>query len=355
MNPLYLDLHVLQTVPPSCVNRDDTGSPKTALYGGVCRARVSSQSWKHAMRLMFRELFAAEQIGVRTRRPVDLIVQELAALEYPEDKEKAAAAALEQAGIKMKKGTQTTEVLIFLSRAQAKALAQLWAQGDKTKENYRTALRQAPSIDMALFGRMVASDTSLSYDAAAQVAHSISTHEVRNEYDYFTAVDDLAGPENSGAAHVNTAEFNSATLYRYATVNVRELAGYLGADTPDVVLGFVKAFLLSMPAGKQNTFANRTVPDFAYLALRRDQPVNLAGAFERPVFTRQEGYVSKSVAALADYAQKTYSAFVGPPQRSFCLGTCTDYPLAQQVSMEQLLGELHREVAAYWNAKEGEK
>ena len=39
---LYVDFHVLQTVPPSCINRDDTGSPKTAIYGGVTRARVSS-------------------------------------------------------------------------------------------------------------------------------------------------------------------------------------------------------------------------------------------------------------------------------------------------------------------------
>lgn len=54
-NRYYIDLHVLQTVPPSCVNRDDTGSPKTAVYGGVTRARVSSQAWKHAMREMFKE------------------------------------------------------------------------------------------------------------------------------------------------------------------------------------------------------------------------------------------------------------------------------------------------------------
>ena len=55
---LYVDFHVLQTVPPSCVNRDDTGSPKTAVYGGATRARVSSQAWKHAIRKMFAEEMA---------------------------------------------------------------------------------------------------------------------------------------------------------------------------------------------------------------------------------------------------------------------------------------------------------
>ena len=45
-NNLYVDIHVLQTVPSSNINRDDTGAPKTAVYGGTTRSRVSSQSWK---------------------------------------------------------------------------------------------------------------------------------------------------------------------------------------------------------------------------------------------------------------------------------------------------------------------
>lgn len=49
-NNLYVDIHVLQTVPSSNINRDDTGAPKTAVYGGTTRSRVSSQSWKKAIR-----------------------------------------------------------------------------------------------------------------------------------------------------------------------------------------------------------------------------------------------------------------------------------------------------------------
>ena len=77
----YVDFHVLQTVPPSCVNRDDTGSPKTAQYGGVTRARVSSQAWKHAMRLMFKEIFEPEVLGSRTKRAVDLVAKKLEEIE----------------------------------------------------------------------------------------------------------------------------------------------------------------------------------------------------------------------------------------------------------------------------------
>ena len=86
MNSLYVDIHVLQTIPPSCVNRDDTGSPKTAVYGGVTRARVSSQSWKHAMRMMFKNIFTDEQVGVRTKKIVDLIIEKLDKLGYEGNK-----------------------------------------------------------------------------------------------------------------------------------------------------------------------------------------------------------------------------------------------------------------------------
>lgn len=352
MNSLYVDIHVLQTVPPSCVNRDDTGSPKTAVYGGVTRARVSSQSWKHAMRMMFKNIFTDEQVGVRTKKIVDLIIEKLDKLGYEGNKEKEALKALENAGIKVKKDNQV-DALFFMSPKQAEALVKLVVENVSDKAEYKAALKEFPSIDIALFGRMVASDPSINYDASAQVAHSISTHEVNNEYDYFTAVDDLSAEDNAGAGHLGTVEFNSSTLYRYATVNVRELFKSLGTDTPKAVEGFAKAFLLSMPTGKQNTFANRTVPDFAYITVREDQPVNLAGAFEAPVRADQNGYVLKSIKALTDYADKTYKTFVDAPKNAYYIGTC-ESSIASQVSMKQLMDELFAQVSDYCN-KENEK
>jgi CRISPR system Cascade subunit CasC len=345
MNNLYLDVHVLQTVPPSCINRDDTGSPKTAVYGGVPRARVSSQAWKHAMRGMFTDLFTQDQIGVRTKHVTDLVVEELKKLGYEGNPEKAAAEALKNAGVKLGKDNKS-EALFFISRIQAKKLAELVVEGEKDAKVYKAALADFPSIDIALFGRMVASDPSLNFDAAAQIAHSISTHEVRNEYDYFTAVDDMSAEDNAGAGHLGTVEFHSATLYRYATVNVRELEKHLKSDTSQALKGFVKAFLLSMPTGKQNTFANRTVPDFAYITFRTDQPVNLAGAFERPIYTRQEGYIEKSVQALKEFALKTYDAFVTSPEKAYCIGRKED-ELGREVSLNVLIEALEKDINAH--------
>ncbi|HCT68703.1 MAG TPA: type I-E CRISPR-associated protein Cas7/Cse4/CasC, partial [Faecalibacterium sp.] len=224
---LYVDFHVLQTVPPSCINRDDTGSPKTAMYGGVLRARVSSQAWKHAMRKDFAENTPLD-VGKRTKKAAELVKEQILALD-PEQKkaDKMAKDALKHVNITSndKKGT---DALVFISSAQAKALAELAVEGCTNDEKYEEAMIKNPSADMVLFGRMVAQKASLKYDAAAQVAHSISTHAVKNEYDYFTAVDDCQ-TDSTGAGHLGTVEYNSSTLYRYATVNVMELAGQLGA------------------------------------------------------------------------------------------------------------------------------
>ena len=191
MRTLYLDVHVLQAVPPSCINRDDTGSPKTAIYGGVTRARVSSQAWKRAMRCMFKDIFSQEQIGLRTKKAVELVAKELENLGYEGNTGKAATEALEKAGIKINKKAET-DALFFMSRPQARALAKLCVDGETDKAAYLNALKEKPSVDIALFGRMVASDPSLNFDAAAQVAHSISTHEVKTEFDYFTATETTA-------------------------------------------------------------------------------------------------------------------------------------------------------------------
>lgn len=340
---LYVDLHVLQTVPPSCVNRDDTGSPKTAVYGGAIRARVSSQAWKHAMRVMFSdEMSGAIETGHRTKKGADLVAEQIAALAPDSDALKLAQKVIADAGIKS--DDKGTKALFFLSQAQALALAKLAVEGCKDKKQYKDALKAAPSADMALFGRMVADDPSLNYDAAAQVAHSISTHAVQNEFDYFTAVDDCAPEDNAGAGHLGTVEYNSSTLYRYATVNVLELTRTLGAEqAAETVRAFAEAFIRSMPTGKQNSFANRTLPDAVYVALRQDQPVNLCGAFEKPVRRSAEGYVEPSKAALQQYAKRCYAEFTEAPEQSFTVGIGLE-ELAQPMPLKAMLAALEQSV-----------
>lgn len=349
---LYVDFHVIQTVPPSCVNRDDTGSPKTAMYGGAMRARISSQAWKRAMRIQFQELFSSEYIGYRTKRIPDLISGRICEARPNIEREKAekmADVVLELAGVKA--GSDKKAALFFISSGQVEEIARLAMEYEDDKSSKKEkekafkarleeSLKKNPSVDILLFGRMAASNPTLNYDAAAQVAHSISTHAISNEYDYFTAVDDCSPEDNAGAGHLGTVEFNSSTLYRYATVNVGELSENLKPDEIKMaVRGFAEAFIRSMPAGKQNTFANRTLPDMVYVTFRKDQPINLVGAFEKPVASGSEGYVKESEQALVRHAEAVYADYAAAPESAWVVGADLG-EFAEKVNVTELLSRM---------------
>ncbi len=322
MSRTIIEVHALQTVPPSNVNRDDTGSPKTAVFGGVRRARVSSQAWKRATRVAFDTLLDRGELGVRTKRVVDLVAARVTELR-PDLAETAATLAegvVTSTGLKLaatkraKSGGESSEhqetgYLVFVSRRQIDLLADKaieLAGADDVAAAIKAfkgkgLLDTAHSVDVSLFGRMVADVTDLNVDAAAQVAHAISVHAVDNEYDYFTAVDDVkrdAADEDAGAGMIGTVEFNSSTLYRYATVDVDRLQDNLGdaEAARRAVRAFVQAFVESMPTGKQNTFANRTLPEAVVVTVRDTQSVNLVGAFEDAVVA-EEGLTRLHVAA----------------------------------------------------------
>lgn len=318
-NRVFIDIHVIQSLPPSCVNRDDTGSPKTAVYGGVRRARVSSQSWKHAMREMFKECFSESELSERTKKIVEKVAKQICLLGNIGEKDAMTKAEkiINQAGVSTK--DSEAKALFFMSNKQAENLARMALMNPvPAKKEVQAALNTGKGVDIALFGRMVADDPALNADASAQVAHAISTHKVENEYDYYTAVDDCAPDDQAGAGMIGTIEFNSSTLYRYATVAAHDLKNNLG-DVDAVsraVKEYIRAFICSMPTGKLNTFANSTPPYAVMVAIRRDKPVNLVGAFETPVRVGEGGYQVKSAKALADYAKTVYSNFFDKPEKA---------------------------------------
>lgn len=332
----YVDVHIIQTVPPANLNRDDTGSPKSARFGGVRRARVSSQAWKRAARLGFSQYLDPAQLAVRTRRLVELLTERFVSVGLSdEDSTRLARAVLASLGLKTQSDeSATSQYLLFLGRAQIDAIVdsvlgvrdEIEPALDQGKEKDLSksleqlnllALMGGPQpADVALFGRMVADVPAINIDAAAQVAHAISTHPVELEFDYFTAVDDLNPAEETGAGMIGTVEFNSATLYRYATVNPYLLAENLGQ--PDAVAPTLRAFLhawvKSIPSGHQTTFAHRTLPEFVLLTVRDDQPVNLVGAFEDPVRGRgQRGIAAASVEKLCEALDGVVAAYGHAP------------------------------------------
>ena len=319
---MYIDINVLQTVPASNINRDETGSPKTVIYGGVTRARVSSQAWKRAVRQAFsQEGKDSDWLeGLRTEFGPILLSKEIAKQNDGIDTETAqqlADSLFDLAGVSVN-SDHKTKALYMLSQGQLERMVEFAidhqdeledkkASGTKKfKDAVKNAFKGANSADLALFGRMVANDQALTVDGAAQVAHAISTHEIVPEFDYYSAIDDAKDSDSdAGAAMLGTIEYNSSTLYRYANVNLNELIHNLG--DPEIAYKalryFIKDFTMSMPTGKQHSFANKTVPQYIMVTLRPDTPVNLVSAFEDPVVATH-GYVAPSIKKLEDEYNK---------------------------------------------------
>lgn len=364
---IYVDIHVIQSLPPSCVNRDDSGSPKSAVYGGVRRLRVSSQSWKRASRLYFNDLLDASDIGVRTKRVAELLAARITedAPEFAETAPSLAEGVFKAAKIKLsaprnkKDGPLESGYLLFLSTSQIARLAELAIASARTGEaldarTVKKVFKEPHAVDIALFGRMVADDTDLNIDAACQVAHAISTHAAENEYDFFTAVDDAKSrseEEDAGAGMMGTVEFSSATVYRYATINIDLLRHNLGDNeaTLKALEVFIKGFCLSMPTGKQNTFANRTIPETVVVTVREDQPVSLVGAFEEAIpADATHGYVSRSVEELAHHARTIEDNYGLEPLRSFVVALTDSNAassLGERVSFKDLPEQVRETVA----------
>ncbi|KGQ22205.1 type I-E CRISPR-associated protein Cas7/Cse4/CasC [Thermus filiformis] len=299
-----LEIHVIQTVAPSNLNRDDTGSPKDALFGGYRRARISSQAQKRAVRLAFRDwpLLSQEELAVRTKRLLEALGDRLQDL--PDGGGRAVENALNALGLGVKEGK--TEYLLFLGHRELDRLAGIIRENlealsgevkgkkeAKVPEEVKKALERVldggKAVDLALFGRMLADRPELGVDAAAQVAHALSTHKVDREFDFYTAVDDLNPKEDTGAGMMGDVEFYSATLYRYAVVNLDLLKGNLQGDKDLALRGalaFLEAFPLTLPSGKQNSFAAHNPPLFVAFRAGEGMPRNLATAFEDPVYPK---------------------------------------------------------------------
>lgn len=357
-NRLYLDVHAVQTMPPSNINRDDTGSPKTAQYGGARRARVSSQSWKKAIREYFNKNTAQTNVGIRSLNVVEYVAEKINKKDSSIGMEEAIKMADEifnLGGVKTK--DNKVKALFFLGEIQAVKLAEAAIEGVKDKKTIQEIFNSNPAIDIALFGRMVADDPYLNEDASCQVAHSISTHEIQTEFDFYTAVDDLSPQDNAGAGMLGTIEFNSSTMYRYANVAVHDFLNQVGDKeaTINALKAFVEAFSNSLPTGMLNSFANQTLPQFIMVSIRSDRPVSLVSAFEEPVRSK-EGYVEESIIKLTK-EYKEVEKFVEEPLFTIVLSTraielSDEFEKAE--SMKNILSKLGEKLEEVIDESQGE-
>lgn len=361
---MFIELHIIQNFPPSNLNRDDVGQPKSTDFGGMPRARVSSQCLKRSIRYAGKdpkdagaqsvfERFTQVPLAMRTHLIASALCQRMKAKGKSEDDarkvgiEFARMYSSKKGKMNAKKPEQTA-VLLYMSEQELDEIAkQLLAfdwkelltaidsskpkskKGDKPEkeEDEEKAAAKSPlkkmvddwlkqtekrpsAPDIALFGRMLADKPETNIDAACQVAHAISTHAVsRNDIDYFTAVDDLQPKDETGAGFLDVAYFNSACFYRYARIDFEQLVKNLGDDdNADLARRSVEAFLraseAAIPSGKKNSHAQECRPSFMLAVVRSKESAgwSLVNAFEKPVNAESEqGFIEGSIHRLDEH------------------------------------------------------
>lgn len=375
-----IELHILQSFPVSCLNRDDVGAPKTATFGGVTRARISSQCLKRAIRAYAAELqpklFAAKRSRLFTANITELLMKKhkvnkqtadplakcvahylgkldpkdnakvktlmflspdefnrLARLlkELPKDAVKTLCEAVDRISPEELERTEETDEADAEESAEKEAPKKARGQKESLTAKQFTKLvakvlkspiRKAfgegfvkDAVDIAIFGRMVASDHSLTLDGAGLFNHPLSTHKAENDIDFFSAVDDLQPEEEAGAGMTGTLEFTSATYYRYAAVNLdllwsdnKDRPGHLELlsreERKRIVDTFLRAVILAVPGARKNSMNAHTLPGYV-LGIVKDkgQPLQLVNAFEKPVASKN-GLMDDSIAALKQHNEQ---------------------------------------------------
>ena len=314
----FIQLHVLTSYPPSNLNRDDMGRPKTARMGNAERLRISSQSLKRHWRVsdVFEEALA-DHIGTRTKR---LGVEDQKTLLEAGVKEKVAIDSAkkiaEQFGKLSSKRPPEIEQLVHISPAEKQAIDALVQQiiesGESPSGDELILLKQDNmAVDIALFGRMLASKPKFNIEAACQVAHAISVQQVAIEDDYFTAVDDLNNnEEDAGAAHIGETNFAAAVFYQYVCINKDLLLDNLNGNTElaeKALSALIESITTVAPSGKQNSFGSRAFASYAMAEKGSMQPRSLSVAYLQPVNT--DNVLGAAIDSLQNHQQMFDSVY----------------------------------------------
>ena len=335
---MLYEIHMLKNYPPTNLNRDDTGAPKTCLFGGVMRGRVSSQCLKRSWRTSpsFRAEIGDENLGIRTRKLPVLVAEKLIAMGVSQEFVDAIQPRLTGIGNKegkeTKDGNATAQVIFYAKEditAVAETVKELLVKCKSVKDVQKLKAKDIQAavsgadvrpvtLDIALFGRMVTSDAFRDVEASMQVAHAISTNKVSVESDYFTAMDDMlsgASMDEKGAAMIDDTDFNSSCYYLYASIDTDALAENLKyADNADEIVrkaipALLRAMAFTDPSGKQNSFAGHVLPSVVMVECKEKKiPTSMVNAFVEPV-GKGGDLVKRSAEKLADEVDMTARNF----------------------------------------------
>ena len=317
----FIQLHLLTAYAPSNLNRDDLGRPKTAKMGNTDRLRISSQSLKRAWRTsdcFYQSL--SDHIGVRSRRFArDWVYKPM--IDNGISEKVAKESTIKIAGhfgkVKAEKSPKDPlsnleiEQLVHISNNEQQAIKQLVdllisEKREPTDIEVKLLRKENSSIDIALFGRMLADSPAFNIEAACQVSHALGVSTVTIEDDFFTAVDDLNNNDvDAGSAHLGERGFASALFYTYVCISRDLLLENLNGDEA-LVEKTLKALTESAakvaPTGMQNSFASRAYTSYLLIEKGSQQPRSLAVAYFNPI--RSQDMVNDAISRLEEQRDK---------------------------------------------------
>lgn len=349
---MLYEIHMIKNYPPTNLNRDDTGAPKTCMFGGVMRGRISSQCLKRSWRKsdLFRDAIGEADLGIRTRKLPQLVADVLrgrgVSEEYLEILMPKLSAFGNKDGNENKKGNYTAQIVFYAPQdiaavadavekklvdcASAKDVKAL--KGKELQECVTGADVRPVTLDIALFGRMVTSNAFADVEAAMQVAHAISTNKVMMESDYYTAMDDLLRGdtlEESGSGMIGDIDYDSSCYYLYASLDTDALRDNLKyAEDPDglvrkAIPALLRTMALTNPSGKQNSFAGHVLPSAMLVECKTDKiPVSLVNAFVKPAVPGASGdLVQSSIESMVKQSDEIDEGFGLPVEKKlwFCM------------------------------------
>jgi len=316
----FINIHMIQSVPINSLNRDDLGNVKTVRFGGSIRQRVSSQCWKRQIRaelekstdVSWRSSFFPQKLYNRLIKGglgAKDALEKIGAV-FSGSKEKDRGKMIEDWKNIEKNGSPIageplkTSYLIFISEKEFERITEECTNDNpKSIKGILKDGKDRYGASIALFGRMLADHPDLNVDAASLFAHAFTTHEIAQEADYFTAMDDLK--TDPGAGHLNQGSYTTGTFYRHIAIDVDTLKNNLSTtegNIPELMGAFVEACYRAFPIGKKNSFLSNTLPSKMIVDITSSMPLSMANAFEEPVVS-SEGYIRKSIEALKTHRE----------------------------------------------------
>jgi CRISPR system Cascade subunit CasC len=352
-----IELHIVRSLPVNCVNRDGSGSPKSAIIGGTRRSRISSQCQKKAVRDQFLVECPKFADSKRTRMVIPLLTAKLieAGISEANASELAKVAAIVLCGAPKakkddkKKGkkvapevvvealpealpeaeveeeTGAAKTIIFISSGEVDSIVNIIKKfisenPDATKsadtKKYKALSASlakemkkndlSNGADIALHGRMITSQSvrDMTIEGACSVAHAFSVHRCENEIDFYSAVDEVKSDEDeSGASMIGDIEFNSSCFYQNFAINLSHFAHLLRflevEDRQKIIACYVKCWLTTIPSARKNSMFANAAPSYVMAVVREGgQGCSYANAFERAIESNDSGYIDSAISAI---------------------------------------------------------